>query len=345
MRLLLTHWGPRGVASMLLWASLLGTAVTPSERVQTCAGKTPLSPVTYATTFGQQQQVAADSARWRIHLTEWQPSQWPPQQFTFDLKNERTSAVSQLRLPAWDSASEALQVNQIDEIDIFEDRLLILGRAAASSSEAVVVEVPSGKILDRFPCFMPLVSPDHRFVAFLKSFPGHAGPVSVNAEYLVYSLAQNSTYNRPHFEAGKTYDAGWAVYPPGATNASGENLVSGLDSPVHWISSGRLFWLDAKTLAFTDRYPGENRLVVVDLSSGLRSPLVRTEALNPSDLVDLEHCRNNYPAGDWKGVSSDPSGLIRVREITPIPGRPGYVCLRFDPNACLARTELTLSLR
>lgn len=316
-----------GVASMVLSAALLGTAVTPPERVQTSVGKIPQSAMTYASPFGQQQQVAADSAQWRIRLKEWQPAQWPPQQFTFELKNVTTSGVLQIKLYAWAPPSEALLVNQIDQMDIFEGKLLILGRAAANSSEASVVDIPSGKILDRFPCFMPVVSPDHRFVAFLKSFPGHPGPVSVGAEYLVYSLAQNGAYNRPHLEAGKAYDAGWAVYPPGATNASGENLVPGLDSPVHWISSARMFWLDAETLAFTDRYPGESRLVVVNLSRGPQLPLVRTEALNPSDLVDLEHCRNNYSAGDWKGVSSDPSGLIRVLEISSAPERPGYVGL------------------
>jgi len=328
---------------MVVSTKLLGSGASPPRQQQTCVGITP-PPPTYIIPFGQQHQVEAESAQWRIRLAEWQPSGWPAKQFTFELKSEKNRAVSQLTLRAWDPPPQALQLNQIDEIEIFSDRLLILGRASASLSEADVVELPSGKILDRFPCFMPVVSPDHRFVAFLKSFPGHPGAVSVNAEYLVYSLAQSSIYNRPHSERGAIYDAGWAVYPPGATNAPGSNLVPGLGSPVHWISSGRLFWLDAKTLTFTDHYPGENRLVSVNLSQEVQAPIVRTEVISPSDLIDLGRCRSAYSEEDLKTVSNDPSGLIRVREISLAPERPDHVCLRFDPAPCLTRTEVTLKL-
>jgi len=71
---------------------------------------------------------------------------------------------------------------------------------------------------------------------------------------------------------------------------------------------------------------------------------VRTKLLNTSGLIDLQRCRNNYSPEDLKNISADPSGLIRVQQISPAPETPGYVRLRFDPSPCLTRTELTLEL-
>ncbi len=50
-------------------------------------------------------------------------------------------------------------------------------------------------------CFMPALSPGHRFLAFLKDFPGYPGPVQITAEYIVYDLTRSAEYNRPHFKA------------------------------------------------------------------------------------------------------------------------------------------------
>jgi hypothetical protein len=283
--------------------------------------------------FGQQRPVSAESSEWQVRLTGWHPTKWPPQQFRLEVKNKNSGSVSQLALNAWGGATgQALELNQIDEMGIFENKLLILGRASANSSEADILELPSGKALDRFPCFMPVVSPDNQFVGFLKSFPGHPGPVSVSAEYLIYSLAHIPTGSSPVR----------AVYPPGATNAPDSNLVPGLDSPVHWISSEHLFWLDAQTLAFADRYQGEQHVVVVDLSHGIPAPIVRTETINLGDLIDLENCRKQYSPGDFTNVSRDPSSLVHVQGISHVLQSPGYLCLRFQASPCLARTELTV---
>jgi hypothetical protein len=332
MQLALGRRALQGVVAAAVSAVLSGATGNPAQRDENCAAATPASTVTYTSPFGQQRPVAADSAEWRIHLSKWRPSKWPPQQFTFELKNDKTSAVSDLTFDAWGPASKALQVNQVDEIHIFSDKLLILGRAGANSSEAVIVQLPSGKILDRFACFMPAVSPTSRFMAFLKSFPGHPGPVSVTAEYLVYSLSRSGS-NSPNLRA---------IYPPGATTTAGSNLVPGLESLVHWISSDRIFWLDAKTLAFADQYHGEVRLVLADLNDEVQSPSVRTETLDPSGLLDLANCRHRYSAADLKNLSRDSSALLRVKELVLTSQKPGFICVRFDSNPCLTRTELTL---
>lgn len=332
MRLVLVTRAVESIAVVITSTALLGSARTPTMPDDTCATATSSAPVSYTTSFGQQQVLSASSAKWGIRLVAFQPSIWPPRQFTFAVKNEKTTAAGQLTFDAWGS-SDSLQVNQIDEIHIFGDKLLIIGRAGANSSEADVVELPSGKILDRFPCFMPAVSPGSRFVAFLKSFPGHPGPVSVSAEYLVYSLVDGPASRGAHLRA---------VYPPGATTAPGGNLLPGLDSPVHWISSERLFWIDADTVAFTDHYPGQDELVLVNLGDAVQAPDVRTETIPADKLIDLDRCRSRYSAADLESISRDPSGLIRVKEIALISKESGYLCLRFDTSPCLTRTEFTV---
>lgn len=332
-------------ALLLLWLPFVQPNAKLAGQAQTCGTESVSSP-SYNSFFGRQVSLKAKSPEWQVQLVKWQPSKWPPEKFTFEVTNAKGGAVSRLSLPAWNSTS-ALQVDQIDEITVIpgQNRFLVLGRPGASSSEADLIGLPSGEILDRFPCFMPVVSPDRRFLAFVKPFPGHPGPVAVTAEYLVYDLTQSPSYNRPHFIPGVTYDAGWPVYPPGTTNAVGSNLVPGLNSPVHWLSSRGLFWLDARRLTFTDRYNYQDRFVVVDMSYGIHSPLVRTEVLNAGDLLDLQKCKTNYSADDYARMLRDPSGLIDVQQISLAPKWPGHVCLRFQPSPCLTQPELALKVR
>lgn len=333
-------------ALLLLLLPSVQPEVKIAGQAQTC-GTEYASSQSYNSFFGQQISLKAESPEWQVQLVKWQPSKWPPEKFTFEVANTKRGAVSRLSFSAWSANSSALQVNQIDEIAVIpgQNRFLVLGRAGASSSEADLIGLPSGEILDRFPCFMPVVSPDRRLLAFVKPFPGHPGPVTVTAEYLVYDLTRSPSYNRPHFVPGVTYDAGWPVYPPGATNAVGSNLVPGLSSPFHWLSSKGLFWLDARRLTFTDRYNYQESFVVVDMSYGIHSPLARTEVLNPSDLVDLQKCKTNYSPDDYARMLRDPSGLIDVQQISLAPKWPGHVCLRFQPNPCLTQPELALEVR
>lgn len=189
----------------------------------------PLPGLSYDLPYvGRQPPVKGRSPDWLITLTGRQ--KYAPriscEGFVFSLKSERNGTASQFTI-----CTAALQVDEIDVIN--SSRALILGRLGANFPTAEVVDLPSGRVLDEFWCFMPVISPGHRFLAFLKSFPGHPGPVAVEAEYLVYDLKRSAAYNREHLRTGVTYDAGWPVYPPGATNAEVENLKPGMDSPVH----------------------------------------------------------------------------------------------------------------
>lgn len=303
------------------------------------------TPPSYMSFYGAQQAVQGEFGGWRIRLAEWQPLEWPPRRFKFLARNGKAGGTLQFTLGAWDGNSKSLQANQVVEIDPLNDsRALILGLAAAGASVADIVDLPSGVVVDRFNCFDPIISPNHHFLAYVKSFPGHPGPDSVSDEYLAYDLTRTAGYNRPHFQPNLTYDAGWPVYPPGSTNAAGENLVPGLDAPAHRHSSTGFFWLDDQRLAFTDFFDGQNRLVVANLSNGIQKPDIKTLRLDASGIVDLEKCRGVVAPSDFARWSKDPGGLIRVSGITPVPGQSGTVQLGLVPGPCLTQSELTVTI-
>jgi hypothetical protein len=308
---------------------------------QTCAPLKALPPPSYESFFGRQQRVAAESPEWQIRLVEWQPSEWPPHKFTFSVKNGRTGALWRFTLGDTALPFQPLQIDAVDLIN--PTRALILGRVAATSPVVSVVELPSGKVEDHFTCFMPALSPGHQFLAFIKNFPPHPGPVEISNEYIVYDLTQSAEYNRPHFKPGVTYDAGWPVYPPGAANAVGESVLPE-GSAYHTCTSRGLFWLDNNNLAFTDLFQGENRLVVVNLSRGVRDPDVRTSILYPSELVDLDRCKKASAPSDFEKWSEEPAGLIHVQQIEPVPASPGMACLYFVSNPCLRYPSLMVKL-
>jgi hypothetical protein len=222
-------------------------------------------------------------------------------------------------------------------------KALVLGRAGHSFWLANVVELPSGKIVDHFTPFRPVVSPGNRFLAYLKDFPPRPGPVTISHEYIVYDLSRSADDNRPRFKPGITYDAGWPVYPPGAKNARGENVLPE-GSPTHSLTSASLFWLDNDTLAFTDYFQGQNLLVVVNLRRGVSDASVRTLSLDPDQLVDLDQCKKSTAPSDFEVWSKEPAGLISVEQINRVSGKPGMACLYFVPSPCLRQSHLMVKL-
>lgn len=323
------------VALLLIWWPSLG-APSGLQNEPGWAPKGPLPPPSYESFFGRQAPVEAESPEWRIELSKTESSPECPSQFLFQVRNKESGANSHFTI-----CNGSLQV---DEVDIISGtRALILSRASANFPEATVVELPSGKVVDHFASFRPALSRDHHLLAFLKDFPGHPGPVEITDEYIVYDLTRSATYNRPQFKPGVTYDTGWPVYPLGATNAAGENILP-QGSPYHSLASQRLFWLGHYTLAFADFFEGQNRLVVVSLSHGVKDPEVRTLDLDPTELVDLDRCKKASAPSDFERWSKQPAGLIHIEQIDPVPGNPGMACLYFVPSPCLRYTSLRVNL-
>lgn len=331
------------VALSFLGSALLTVAFIPPGTAKAlkdegrCAQAKP-SPTPSYESFGRQSPVAAESPEWRIDLKGSAAGPECLTAFLFRARSKQNDAVSQFRI-----CNETTRVDEVDVVN--ESRALVLGRVTSSAPVANVVDLPSGKVEDHFGCVRPALSPSHRFLAFVKDFPSHPGPVAINFEYIVYDLTRSAEYNRPHFKPGVRYDAGWPVYPPGATNAQMENVLpegSEVNSP----TSPRLFWLEDERLAFGDFFQGHNRLVVANLSRGVKDVDVRTLDLNPSELVDLDQCKKAAAPSDFEEWSKEPAAMIHVTQIEPVADQPGMACLYFDPfwAQCLRYRSLMVKL-
>lgn len=296
----------------------------------------------YTSFFGKQRRLTAESAEWRVRLARWEPARWPPHRFFFSVKNRRMGAEAHFSLS---NTRVAFQPLQIDELALLrQDRLLVLGRVGANYPTADLLHLPSGVVVDHFLCYRPALSVGRRFLAFVKPFPGHPGPVTVSNEYLAYDLYGSPAYNRRHPLPGIAYDAGWPVYPPGATNAPGSNLVPGLKSPGHEMGSDGFFWLSGHTVAFADRWHDVNSLVVANLTAGIHHPRVSTRKIKTSSLVDFAACSDKVAPSDLERWKKDPGILIYVRGIQKLAAKPGWVRLALTPNPCLSKTTLDLPI-
>jgi hypothetical protein len=333
LRILATHLG---VVSLLFCVLSIGRARALQSQGD-CAPAKPTPAPSYDSFFGRQDPIEAESPEWRISLAKTEPSPECGDRFLFQVREKGSGAITQFEIcDVW--------TKQIDEVDVVnKTRALILGRAGPDFVRATVVDLPAGKVVDRFPSFRPTLSPRHRFLAFIMDFPPHPGAVEISDEYIVYDLTRSADFNRVNLEPGVGYNAGWPVYPPGGTNAVGENVLPA-GSPHHERSSRGLFWLDDDTLAFSDFFQGQDLLVVANFSSGVRDAKVRTLALDPAQLVDLDQCQKSTAPSDFEVWSKEPVGLIKVAQMDLVPGKPGMACLHFVLSPCLRQADLMVKL-
>lgn len=286
-----------------------------------------------------QRKLSAQSDRWAVSLTRWKacPEAFGNWCYFFRVEDKLNHTVAAFRL--------ANQTAQVDALSIVGgSRVAVLGRALPILAIVTVVDLPSGKEIDRFVCGGPVPSPDGRFVVYGKFVPAHPGyEWSPSAEYLIYDLTASAEGNRTPPNRGRPldpYDVGWPVYPEGAKNISGDNLFEGHDVPVH-SSASWFFWLDkSSTVAFVDRWQGVNRLVVADVSGGIQRPKVHAYPFDTGAVVDLPACKSKVAPSDFEAWSKDPSTLISVTDIHASPETSHSLRLRFSPHPCLATTTL-----
>jgi len=285
-------------------------------------------------------QVSADSGRWAVSLRAAEACRNCPSgvAFVFEARDKLTAQVTRFRL--------ANETSRIDEVRIVGPGGVVVVGRFQRSSVVTIVGLPGGHTLDTFLCGEPVFSPDDRLLAFLKWAPAHFPPdVGASEEYLAYDLTRNADYNRANLKAGVRYDAGWAVYPPGATNAEFDNILRGSAvAGAHAIVSP-LAWLDGRdTFAFVDRCRGVNRLILADVREGVRHPRVRAFPLDASQLVDLPSCKTRVAPSDFEKWSEEPGSLVLVDHMEIPDGERDVLRLRFSPQPCLARATLDIPL-
>ncbi len=296
----------------------------------------------YERFFGRQLPVSAVSRIWRITMDGSEPCNKCPggRADVFTAVKREGGESYQIRLTK--------PPGQVDELDVVgESRLAVFGRNTTNAALVNVLELPGGTELDSFMCYDPSLSPDHRFLAYLKLFPGHPGPVDITNEYVVYDLTQSPASNRFNLRQGVGYDAGMPVYPPGATNATGEFVASD-EWSAHVLVSEGLFWLgQTDAVAFADRWRGAINLVVADVSQGVRQPKVEVHPLDSGKIVDMASCRNKVAPSDFDNWYKDPASLVSVTDIALAGADAPKVRLTLAPHTCLTSNtvEVLLGMR
>ena len=334
--------GARGSWAFLLIIALWVVVPGSPSAQTTPAGESPDSwQAAVRSPFQPQSQrkLSTRSGLWQVSLTGW--SRCPASIVAFQCYSFRAEQLATHSVTTFLLANETVQVDAVSIAG--SSRTAILGRALPNLAIITLVDLPTGKELDRVICEWPSLSPNRRFVAYLKFVPAHPGyEWSPSAEYLVYDLTAPPQDNRTLSNRARPldpYDVGWPLYPEGAKNISGDNLFEGHDVPAHWMISPFYWFTNSEVVAFVDRWQGADSLVLADIKAGIDSPKVRLHPLNTAGVVDLPGCRDRVAPSDFEAWSRDPATLINVEEIQLSPGKPSLLRLRLTPNPCL-RTDV-----
>jgi hypothetical protein len=177
---------------------------------------------------------------------------------------------SRMELPV-----EIVQVDAIQRVQ--SGKAVILGQLNGDVQSVAVLDLDKGQVADAFLAYQPALSPDGRYVAFVKWFPPrYAG--GVTHEYLLYDLSRDPRANRAQTVSLDNFqDVGTPVYPLGSANAADDNV----DVPRgHTLSSDNFYWRkDSKTVVFADQDGGDrnrSRLSIVKIDLTRETPSVDT---------------------------------------------------------------------
>ena len=206
-----------------------------------------------------------------------------------------------------------------------------------------VVDLKTQKVIDSFYCFYPSVSPDGQFVAYNEWFPLHPDPYHPSSVYYIYDLTKAPDENRMKPEPNQKgnpnpFDAGCPVYPKGSGRKPASNLVED-PTLAHSMVSRGMFWLDHEHIfTFVDQCSGINKIVMVDVTQGIREMRLSERAIDRNDVID--------PAKAEKCAKSSETSFYVVDMYVP-EDRPGMLDIQFDSFVpiCLRRSTLEVSLR
>jgi hypothetical protein len=193
----------------------------------------------------------------------------------------------------------ASSISEIAEVcPLTDGRLVVFGKGWWETNVHVVDRAKAAQ-LDSFSAYDPVLSPDQRWIAYVKFGDPR---VEGSSEYMIYDLSKTSQQNRPP-DVGPTdtINVGRVIFPPGHQNFSGGNID--LPEELRHFGSGRLFWAaDSRAILFEDRTPGDTGIVLVTIDE--KGPL----SVSRHPLSASEICGRDTPAGStytWKLDSVD----------------------------------------
>jgi len=277
----------------------------------------------------RQKQLSAESESLRIYLerTESCRDCLGRTSFVFMVNDKLRGSVKTFTIE-----NETAQIDQIFIVN--QSRAIVIGSVSGTIRSVNIIDPGTGAIVDSFPCIYPSLSKDGHFLAYVKSASGFSSPEAWSYVYLIYDLKAEPARNRSSSNEGGGDAAvvGVPVYPAeGVTN----RLSEGMDeSSAHMLASERLFWTDEVTLAFVDRWQKVNKLVIVDLSSGLEKFKVKAQKVDSSKIT--KSCGESV---------ASPENLINVTDITVSNNGKKLARLSLEPaSRCLTNSVIDVAI-
>lgn len=183
------------------------------------------------------------------------------------------------------------EVFELQGIRRYDDRIIVIGDVGASVSRVMMVNVRDGVISDSFDAYNPVVSPDGRFIAFVKFYPPHF-VAGTEDHHMLYDMTKSAMANRPAgIGRDDRVDVGLNVYP-GNGNKEGDNI--GVPDKLAHGSPSLIFWSpDSTKLAFADQAT-LLKLVLVNVPDAGSAPGTSVMPLNRTAVcaapLSANHC-------------------------------------------------------
>jgi hypothetical protein len=116
---------------------------------------------------------------------------------------------------------EGSLISEIAEVCPLPDGRLVVYGDMGHATAVYVVDKARASVVDAFWAYYPAMSPDQRWIAYVKFYPLHG--VEGSDECMVYDLTKTPVQNRPADEPNETIDVGGVIFPPGHRNFPGSN--------------------------------------------------------------------------------------------------------------------------
>jgi hypothetical protein len=226
-------------------------------------------------------KVAADSNSWRVtsvRAKRCQPCDPLGEGLAVSAFSKLTKAHKQFVAPS--------SITQANNAVIVDNHLVVTGFLNGDLNAVTIIDLQSGRTVDDIWCYDPSMSPDYRYIAYVRFYPTHPGndPSLTSDVYLIYDLKASPKTNRlsPRSDNNGSVYVGIPVYP-----IENSRRFSYFLGPIHdWSERhaliSRFAWRSATELSFVDEHFGERYAVEIGLVDGPYRPTIRATSLGPA---------------------------------------------------------------
>ena len=156
-------------------------------------------------------------------------------------------------------------------------------------TQVFIVDPAKKTLIDLFNAYHPVISPNQRWIAFVKMYALHG--VNGSNQYMLYDLTKQAAENRLDGDTRNDIDVGRVIFPPGHENFPGSNVD--LPKSQQHFGGTRIYWApDSRAIAFEDRTAEGPGIVLVTLDDNGTPSAFRHE------ITPAEMCGRDIPSGD-----------------------------------------------